>query len=1297
MKTAFVAGAAAPRRRFRRWLLGGLSLVLLFSVASGAALYRYLRPYYLHALTYDLSKMEDFHVTTVFLDRHGEEIGRIFVEDRKLMTHAQVPDLMRRAIVAAEDRRFYSHRGIDPRAVLRAMRANLQRRAFSQGGSTLTQQLAKHLIGNSSKTIDRKVLEAMVAFRIERHFRKQEILDCYLNRVYFGKGYFGIGAAAHGYFAKSPMELDLAECALLAGLVKAPTSRSPRHDPEKAIEFRNSVVSKMREQNFITASAARIATSASLRLAPATAAGVSGGVRSYFMAVAEGELAQALNLKDENDIPQGLLVNTTLDLRDQRAAEVATLKRLLEIETRLATQSTEEAHTERGRLQAASLVMDLHTGAVRVMVGGRDYQESPFNRATMSRRENGALLQPFLYALAFERLKLHPASMIMASFLDSNTPARPEEIAIGDPNRDLAKRFLTIQDALAFANKACATRVGVLLGARPFTSWLSSAGVTSIDPETAAGFKPLSLSEVTSLYQLLGNGGVRMSPYTIESVLNAREELVYQADHGHGQPLLDPTASRQMTLTLRAVTREGLAEGLSNDYAFPAPVVGMTGYSEGYRDAWFVGYTPGCVAGTWVGFDQSIPIGSKALATHSALPLWNDIMQKVLETDLKGGEFPIPPGLTKVEVNRRTGALRGVGLMTPAPGDILVYLNQSQIHAISHAQQVTDSPSGEADWASWLSTMMSPSEQELSAGDAEKPASENPIPRMAEYHIPGLRGDILTADGQVLATTIQTHDMVLRWPSLEIARDEEAAMRWASKQLELAGAWLERRVELSDSELRAHYRFQRFHPITIAEMLSPAQVGAFPESELARAGFSLQGVPRRAYPQGRLFAHGIGYLKRLQGTKRLRPYQADEVIYDRHAGSTGLEEIFDRELTGRDGRLAIVTTPEGFVEKVVIDRPATVGLTVRTTIDSRIQAAVEKSLGSVRAGAVVVLNSINGDVLAMASHPDFSPGSFVPALAPEDWKGLVSAEKNPLFNRACRQRLPPGSAFKVVTSIAAMKAGVFDPARVVDCPGYVVVGNVTYRFPNELQSVSYRAALARSCNTYFINLGLRAGRDALIAAARDLGVGRLTGIILPDESAGLMPDPAFVRANHKRTMGAGDVANSSIGQGDVLVTPLQMANWMALIANEGTLFKPRLVSQLEDASGKIVTSFPQEVLNRVTLPAESLKCLKEGLLAVVEEGTATSAKIPGLVIAAKTGTAQVGSKLEPRQIAWIEGYLPDAKPPCSFAVMIEGDKDQSLHGGSDAGAILAQIFSRSTAKPASAAQLDPSSGPRPPL
>lgn len=1258
-------------------------LIFLVLILAGMGLHHFLKPYYLRAQKYDLAKIRDFDVVTVFYDRHGEEIGRLFSEDRRLLFRTQVPDLMRKATVATEDKRFYSHHGIDYPGALRALWINLKARAIKQGGSTITQQLAKHLMGDFEKTIDRKLVEAFLARRIEEVYSKDMILDYYLNRIYFGRGYFGLGAAAKGYFGKPAMELNVAECALLAGIIKAPTSRSPRNHPAKARQFRDIAILKMWKQNCLTAYEARMAAASPMVLAPPPPVENSGGVHSYFMATATKELEKVLALQDESEIPHGLRVNTTLDVQMQKDAESETLKKLQQIEAQVASQKDPPADPNRGPLQAAALTMELGSGAVRILIGGRDYRTSPFNRATMARRENGSLLHPFLYALAFKQLHLHPASMINASFLVSTDPAQTEEVSLGDPRKDLAKRFLTVQDALAFANQACATRVGLQLGVEYFVDWLVSAGVARPSPSSAESLwplQPLTLEEVTSLYQLLGNGGVQRKPYTIDSVVNARNKVLYQVRHPHPPRLLDPLVARQMTLTLQAVTREGRASDLANEYAFPAPVVGMTGYSEGYRDAWFVGYTPDMVAGVWVGFDQSVPIGNKAIATHSAVPLWGNIMQKVLADDPKGTAFPVPASLSKVEVNRRTGALRGLGFLMPAAGDIFVYLSQHQLGGIPRENKASSVHAEQPDWSDWFSTMINESAQPT---PSPEPSDETPslIPQLAEYRTPALRGQILTADGQILATMVQSQNLVLAWPSLEVAQADADVIQWARERLDMASQWLGHPMDIPDSELRSLYRFQRFHPILVAENLTPAQVESFQDGPLAKESFFLQGIPRRAYPQGRLFSHGVGYLKRIQGRNR-KQYEAGEVIYDDYAGAYGLEEVFNRELTGQDGHLTIATTPEGFTRQVSLDQEATAGLTVRTTIDSRFQAAVESSMGTMRAGAIVVLNVDSGDVVAMASRPDFDPGSFVPSLPPDQWQALVSAQKNPLLNRAYRQRQPPGSAFKVITSIAAMRAGVFDPDRVMHCPGFYRVGGLIFSFPNETESVSYRRALAISCNTYFMDLGLRAGRQALMEAAHEMGVGRRTGIILPDEAPGLMPDPPFVRIAHQRDMGAGDVANTSIGQGDVLVTPLQMANWMAAVANHGTLHKPRLVSQLEDPSGKAVAIFAPAVLNHISFPREPLRQLREGLTAVVEEGTGIPAQVPGILIAAKTGTAQVGSKQQPRQIAWIGGYLPADRPQYSFAIMVEGDLDQDLHAGACAGPIAANIFARIYAQPA---------------
>jgi len=1250
-----------------RWLWLLAFLVVLGTAVLGWAAYAYVKPFYLRAQAYDLRHMEDFNVTTLFYDISGEEIGRLFVEDRTLLKHGDIPDLMRQATLAVEDKRFYIHHGVDVRGIFRALYTNLKSGRRTEGASTITQQLAKNLNNNFEKTIDRKLVEAFLALRIERHLTKDEILDHYLNRIYFGKGSFGLAAAAKEYFGKQAKDMTLAECALLAGIIKSPNSSSPRNNETTALMRRDRVISLMVQQNKLDRAAAAEAKLEPLRLVPET----NLRVQSYFMALAMKELREVLKVADGDEIPEGLSVRTTLDARMQKASELQVARKLDEIVSGPQYVKPREA-TAGDELQAAAMVVEMETGAVRVLIGGRDYSKSPFDRARMARRENGALLQPFLYSLAFQQLGLHPASMINASFLDDN--AQLEEVGFGDSQKDLGKRFLMVQDALALSNKACATRVGLKLGVGKFMQWLDSAGMarsTRRESNTSWSLEPLTLYELVSLYQMLGNEGILTTPYAIESVANDRGEILYQAHRQPGKSLLDPLVARQMTLSLQSVTRDGTASQLTQDYSFPCPVVGMTGYSEGYRDAWFVGYTPGLVAGVWVGYDKSIPIGPKNSAIKSALPVWGDMMRKILEENPRGGTFPVPASFSKIEVDRRSGVIQGLGFLSPGPGNLFVYLRQDQLNqakAGSAAAQVQQPK----DWSDWLSTMYA-NPSSIPLGESSEEVSGD-FPLVAEYRLPALRGDILSADGEVLATMVQSQSLVLAWPALDVVGDDEAAVAWARQRLTAAHDWLKEDFDITDADLRLLHRYRKFHPILVADNLTPEQIAAFDATSLSGEGFSLQGVPQRNYPQGNCLAHALGYLQRKQGTNR-KHYQAGEVVYDDYRGASGLEEYFDAELRGQEGHLTIATTLEGFARAAVVDVEATAGSRLRTTIDSRIQKAAEKALDGIRAGAAVIMDVRNGDIVAMVSRPTFDPNSFVPRLSPKKWQTLVQAEKNPLLDRAYRQQNPPGSSFKVVTAMAAMHAGVFDPERTVGCPGFFQVGNMRYELPQEKSTpVSFRRAIARSFNTYFFDLGLRTGRDPLIEMAQGLGLGRPSGFILPGELPGLIPVPEFVRVTHKRSMGAGDVANMSIGQGDVLATPLQMANVMCVVANGGTLYRPRLVKQLEDAKGNSTRSFPPEIIRKMDLPLAEYKILTDGMVAVTEEGTGTAAKVPGIKVAAKSGTAQVGSKAQPRQIAWLVGFLPANEPRYGFAVMIEGDFDQDLHGGGDAGLVAGKIF-----------------------
>lgn len=1250
------------QRAVRVWL-GGISLVLLVIVFS---VYFILKPYYRRAQSYDLNKLGYYNVASLFYDRNGKEIGRLFVEDRVLLKHEEIPEAMRQAVVAMEDRRFYSHWGVDLKGVARAFYYNLRNWRCAQGGSTVTQQIAKHLIGRFERTLDRKLVEAFLALRIERHYSKTEILDLYLNRIYFGKGYFGLEAAATGYFGKHARDLSLSECAALAAIIKAPNTYSLRKNLVAATKRRDYALMLMAEQGLLSPEAVGQAMAAPLRIIPEVPVRGQG----YFMALAVKELRQQLDLNEDEAIPQGLTVRTTLDVGMQRTAESVARQQLDKLNL-LKNPDGQSVGAATDELQAAMVALEMQTGAIRVLVGGRDFDKSPFDRARMARRENGAVLQPLIYSLAYERLHLSPVSLIKASYLDETAVKRGDKLGLGNPQQDLGKPFLMIQDALALGNTSVVARVKTELSIDVMEQWLDGAGISRASRDSPVLTTDFTLYDLTSLYQMLGNGGARIEPYCIETVLNHNGETLYQAKRSGGKPLLDPLTANQMTLGLESIVREGVGARFSGEFGISAPVAGMNGFSSGYRDAWFIGFTPVLVCGVWVGYDKSLPIEPRAVAVNSAVSIWGDLMGKISERTASPSRFPVPAGLGKVEVDRNTGEIQGQGFLTPGPGHAFVYLRPDQI-TVAQKKASAQQP-GTQGWTEWLSPLVSGAAGTASSAE-NRPEAPRDIPPLVTYRLPALRGDIVTGDGKVLATTIQSQDLVLPWPSVETAGNEEAALNWIRNRLALAKEWLKRNPEVTDEELRSLYRFQRFHPVVVAQNLTAAEVSEFPKSLLVQNGFALQGVPRRIYPEGTVLAHAVGYLQRSQA-RNSKAYMAGDVIYADYRGGAGLEGYFDSELKGQEGELTIATTAEGFTQKAIVVSPATVGNTLRLTIDSRIQSAAENALKEIKSGAAVVMDVRNGDILAMASRPSFNPNEFLPVLTSEKWQGLNQDSGKPLLDRVYRQHNPPGSIFKVVTTLAAMRAGVFDPVQTVRCPGYFDVGEMRYELPREVSSpVSFRTAIARSFNTYFFTLGLKAGREALVQTARDFGIGQPTGFILPGELSGLMPDDAYVRKTHHRVMSPGDVTNASIGQGDVLVTPLQMASLMAAVANGGTLYRPHVVRQVETRSGKVSKLFAPEVIRKMEIDPEQLKILTNGLVSATEDGTARAAQVAGIRVASKTGTAQVGSKNRPRQVAWLVGFLPANAPQYAFAVMVEGDWGEDLHGGEDAAPVAGRMF-----------------------
>lgn len=1245
----------------------GLFLLCLCVVSTLVILILYpkVAQHYETAQRYHLEDLAKYSETSIFYDDTDKEIGRLAVENRIVLKHHEIPDLMRQAVVAAEDRRFYWHYGIDFIGIARAFWINFKTGKFVQGGSTITQQLAKNALGMFERSWDRKFVETFLAVRIENHFSKKEILDYYINRIYFGKGYFGLEAAARGYFGKSAKSLTLGECAMLAGLIRSPNSGSPRKNYAMAVAGRDRVLEIMTSEKFITREQAKEAKQKRIRLVPETAVGLN----KYFTPLILQELQSLLHL-EENEFPQGLRVYTSLNASMQTVAERSLSETLSRVEWELSEQKSISINAvKKGPLQGAVLILDAATGGVRAYVGGRDFAQSQFDRVIMSQRDNGPLLYPFIYALSMEKLGWHPASLIDSSFIDKPELKTAPEISFGNPEKDLYRRFLILQEALAGNAKTAAIRTAFQLGLPSLGNWLQRAGIVlPKELQIFQNLKPLTLWEITSLYQILANQGVQQKPYFIRSIRDGKGKLLYQRSHSLGIPQLSPQVSEQMTLTLNQVIRQkGFEKEIRNS------VAGLSSYSDGQRDAWFLGYTPRWVTGVWIGYDPSLPIGSKTIVAQTATPLGQNIISSLPEMT---NVFKIDSNFVKVEVEKNTGLVQGLAGFSPSPGNTVVYLTQEQLNK-GQITSHTSSPnrvSLTSDWSHWFYTLFAnPSELAPSLATRKDEKETTEIPPVIEYIMPPLRGDIVSAEGSPLAVTLQSQSLVLPWPDFDTADTMEAALDWIKPKLQKAATWLGKPVPFSDEELRARYRWQRFHPVTVYDNLTLEQVTAFNSSELLQEGFVLQAYPQRVYPEGQTLAHTLGYLQRTQ-TRRVGPYQAGQVIYDQYAGAEGLEKAYENDLIGSPGKFVLATTPDGFTQRTAVEKKATAGLSLRTTFNLPLQQAVEKALTNIAAGAMVIMNVTNGDVVAMASQPTFNPNEFLPALASEKWQAFLQAEDNPLQHRAFRQFNPPGSTFKIITTLASLYAGTFDPERVVQGRGYYQIGNVRFNLPKETYPVSFHSAFAQSINTYFIDLGLRTGRKALIEAATAFGLGQPTGIALGGELAGLMPTPDYILKKYSRIMGGGDVANVSIGQGDILVTPLQMANAMAALANGGTLYRPRVVSELYNQEGQTIKTVPTEILHTLPLTPDQFEIIKEAMVAVTEEGTGHRAQVPGLRIASKTGTAQVGSKDKPRQIAWFVGFLPADKPRYSFAIMVEGKFDESLSGGADAASLLNQIF-----------------------
>ena len=545
--------------------------------------------------------------------------------------------------------------------------------------------------------------------------------------------------------------------------------------------------------------------------------------------------------------------------------------------------------------------------------------------------------------------------------------------------------------------------------------------------------------------------------------------------------------------------------------------------------------------------------------------------------------------------------------------------------------------------------------------------------RTITLKIPPPRGQIVDREGEPLAQNEVAYQVALQFEQFQDV-EREYVVNWARTRLARIEGKVKGFTAKTDEELYDHYRHRRWLPLYVGGQLRAEEANKI-EPMLGK-GLVLQPVYRRIYPQDTLAAHIIGYSGSV-GKLPTGPINYNEPLWEESEGRAGLEKIFDRELTGIPGMKRLLFDEKGnklLEEQVTRPRP---GGTIVTTLNLKWQKLAESVLkkGCER-GAFVVIDVVTGEVLVMASRPSFDLNRFIPGIGEEDFRALQDEPGTPLFGRAFQSSYPPASAYKPVVALAALNAGVVTERSTVYSPASIQIGNHTFRNWSKTPEgdIDVRRALARSCNTWFYQVGIDTGPDVFLSLSRRLGMGEKSGLPLIGETAGLVPsDEWMMKKEHRRILN-GDTANMSIGQGSLLASPLQVAQMMAGIGNGGALPKLSLVSQIQDTRGRVMRAVIPERKNWLGVDPVSVEIVRDGMRDVVSGGTGTSGNLSFTTLAGKTGTAQWGPPSLNQRLAWFAGFLPHDNPRYAFAVLYEGKPGQTVSGGRMAAPMVRNFF-----------------------
>lgn len=736
-------------KRISRWFFWALVLFMISAPLAGVGVY-----FHLSENLPKISTLKDYRppvVTTVYSD-DNRKIGEFYKERRLVIPLSKMPKMLIEAFIAAEDSRFYTHQGVDIISIIRAFFKNIEAGTIVQGGSTITQQVTKSFLLSPEKSYTRKIKEAILAYRIDKLFSKDEILFLYLNQIYLGHGAYGVEAASENYFGKPAQELNLAECALLAGLPQAPSRYSPFRHPERAKQRQIYVLNRMVAEDFITGIQATETINKVLDIKPrrnfyieevpvyteyirrylenkyGNDAIYQEGFQVYtavnieMQKAAQDEIATGLNALDKRQgyrgplnhlstadieeyakdlqkeyekiplaagqIVKGVVIDVndsnnsvtvrlgkvlgTIDIKDMRWArkpdpevscyevrvnrpgEVLSMGDVIFVKLKEKIPGTDLwslALEQKPKVQAALLCLETETGFVKAMVGGRDFHESQFNRAVQSRRQPGSAFKPIIYAAAIDK-GYTPATVIIDSPIVFEDAVRD----VTWKPKNYGEKFYgptLLREALAQSRNVVTIKILKAIGVDYAIDYARKLGITSKltnDLSLALGSSGVSLLELVKAYSVFANSGYLVEPIFITKIVDRDGKVIEEANPAR-EKVIEDTTAYIMTSLLESVIKQGTGRSVR---AIGRPAAGKTGTTNNMFDAWFIGYTPSYIAGTWVGFDDESSLGKYETGARAASPVWLGFMKRALK-DKPVMAFQVPEGIVFSKIDAETG------------------------------------------------------------------------------------------------------------------------------------------------------------------------------------------------------------------------------------------------------------------------------------------------------------------------------------------------------------------------------------------------------------------------------------------------------------------------------------------------------------------------------------------------------------------------------------------------------------------------------------------------------------------